>query len=43
MKKRIWKDYEPSTPSVAIDKKEFTGKVQQYIIINIVRMNNTLW
>ncbi len=28
MKKRIWKDYEPSTPSVAIDNKEFTGKVQ---------------
>lgn len=27
MKKRIWKDYEPSAPSVAIDKKEFTGKV----------------
>ena len=27
MKKRLWKDYEPSAPSVAIDNKEFTGKV----------------
>ena len=27
MKKRIWKDYEPSTPSVVIDNKEYTGKV----------------
>jgi hypothetical protein len=31
MKKRIWKDYEPSTPSVAIDNKEYTGKVWEYL------------
>ncbi|CAB4010332.1 staphylococcal nuclease domain-containing 1-like [Paramuricea clavata] len=31
MKKRIWKDYEPSTPSVAIDNKEYTGKVTEVI------------
>jgi hypothetical protein len=35
MKKRIWKDYEPSSPSIAIDNKEFTGKVQKYLHIII--------
>ena len=24
---RIWKDYQPSAPSVTIEHKEFTGKV----------------
>ena len=26
-KLRVWKDYQPSAPAIAIENKEFTGKV----------------